>query len=66
MNFFKILKAKKITNSNGSITILEKSKKIEFDFLRLFVVSANRGSLRGKHAHTQKMYSTFYVFKWFR
>ena len=51
MNFFKILKAKKITNSNGSITILEKSKKIEFDFLRLFVVSANRGSLRGKHAH---------------
>ena len=45
MNFFKILKAKKITNSNGSITILEKSKKIEFDFLRLFVVSANRGSL---------------------
>ena len=64
MNFFKILKAKKITNSNGSITILEKSKKIEFDFLRLFVVSANRGSLRG-NMHT-KMYSTFYVFKWFR
>ena len=51
MDYLKILKTKKIDHKNGSIVVFEKSKKIKFDISRLFVVSANRGSVRGMHAH---------------
>ena len=51
MNNLKILTTRKIKHENGLITAYEKSKKINFNISRLFVVSANKGAIRGKHAH---------------
>lgn len=51
MKKLKISRTHKIKHANGSITVYEKSKKINFSISRLFVVSANKGAVRGKHAH---------------
>ncbi len=51
MNNPKLLKLKKLVNSNGKIIVFEKSKKIDLNFKRVFTVFSNKGSVRGKHAH---------------
>ena len=47
----KIFNQKKIIHKNGQIVVFQKSKKINFNIKRVFVVNSNKNQIRGKHAH---------------
>ena len=51
MKKLEIFKTKKIISKNGQLTIFENSKKINFNFKRVFVVKSDKSQIRGKHAH---------------
>ena len=51
MNKVKILSNKPIIHKNGKIVVFQKSKKINFNFKRVFVVKSNFNQIRGNHAH---------------
>jgi len=36
---------------NGDLVVMENKKNVPFDILRVFVVRAPKGSIRGQHAH---------------
>ena len=46
----KIYYIKSFKNHNGQLFIIEKNNIIK-EFKRVFYVKANKGALRGKHAH---------------
>lgn len=47
----KILKLKKITNSNGSLIPVDLNKFSKFKIKRFFILYGNKNNLRGDHAH---------------
>ena len=51
MKFIKLIKSNKISHRNGKIYVFQKSKKIKFNFQRVFVVKSNLNQIRGRHAH---------------
>jgi dTDP-4-dehydrorhamnose 3,5-epimerase-like enzyme len=51
MKSLKILKTQKITEKSGKIFVFQKSKQINFNFKRVFIVKSNKSQIRGKHAH---------------
>jgi dTDP-4-dehydrorhamnose 3,5-epimerase-like enzyme len=51
MKNLKILKTEKIKHKNGFLVFFQKSKNVKFNFKRMFFVRANRGQIRGNHAH---------------
>ena len=51
MKKLEIFKTKKVVNKNGQLTIFENSRKINFNFKRVFVVKSDKSQIRGKHAH---------------
>ena len=46
----KIIYIKSFRNHNGELFTIEKNKNIN-NFKRVFYIKANKGALRGKHAH---------------
>ena len=51
MNKVKFFVSKPILHKNGKIVVFQKSKKINFNFKRVFVVKSDKSQIRGKHAH---------------
>ena len=51
MNKVKIFSSKPILHKNGKIVVFQKSKKVNFNFKRVFVVKSNANQIRGRHAH---------------
>lgn len=41
------------SDPNGNLTVVEFKKNIPFMILRAFIVTANKGQLRGQHAHKE-------------
>jgi len=39
------------SNNTGNLTVLESNNQVPFSIQRVFIVQANRGEIRGKHAH---------------
>lgn len=38
-------------NENGSLAVFQKNENIDFDLKRAFIIQANKGDIRGMHAH---------------
>ena len=51
MNKVKVFLSKPILHKNGKIIVFQKSKKINFNFKRVFVVKSGANQIRGRHAH---------------
>ena len=47
----KIIKLPHHFEDNGDLTVMENSKNVPFNILRVFVVRAPKHSIRGQHAH---------------
>ncbi len=51
LNQIKVIKLPHYFEENGDLVVMENNKNILFDILRVFVVRAPQGAVRGQHAH---------------